>query len=148
MSNEDLTAQADRRDVGLLEALRARNAEGLALGIKLPEAAKLLGVSQRHLYSQAVGGFVPSYRIGAALRFSPVALREWVANQSAISVAWQPARPVIAAQARAPRTKPARGSQTAAAVRDRLINRPAPKTVHVRRAGEWVTQLPSTIDPG
>ncbi|MCE9589087.1 MAG: helix-turn-helix domain-containing protein [Planctomycetes bacterium] len=43
------------------------------------EAARLLGISARKLWSMAAGGEVPYVKIGTAKRYSIEALRTWIA---------------------------------------------------------------------
>ncbi|QDT50427.1 Helix-turn-helix domain protein [Symmachiella dynata] len=46
------------------------------------QAAKKLCCSVRHLDSQRAAGKIPFIRIGNLVRFSPVALDEWIREQS------------------------------------------------------------------
>jgi|GEM_PF-4479168 len=45
------------------------------------EAARFLGIKPKTLYRKASEGTVPSFKVGGALRFSPVRLAEWRAAQ-------------------------------------------------------------------
>jgi excisionase family DNA binding protein len=45
------------------------------------EAARALGISQRLLWQLTRDGAVPCVRIGRAVRYSPQALKAWVAGQ-------------------------------------------------------------------
>ena len=49
------------------------------------EASGLLGVSVSTIYTWAYRRQIPFQKVGRALRFSPEALREWLASQ-----AWSP----------------------------------------------------------
>jgi len=51
-----------------------------AIAIGLAEAARELQVSERTLWRLAKGGEVPCQRVGKQWRFSPQALREWMAS--------------------------------------------------------------------
>lgn len=45
------------------------------------EVARLLGVSTKHVYKQAAKGTIPSFRFGAAVRFDPGALAQWLRHK-------------------------------------------------------------------
>jgi excisionase family DNA binding protein len=47
------------------------------------QVAELLGVHENWVYDQAVGGDLPSYKIGGARRFDPVELRQWITEHRA-----------------------------------------------------------------
>jgi excisionase family DNA binding protein len=44
------------------------------------QVAELLGVHENWVYDQAVGGDLPSYKIGGARRFDPDEIRAWIAD--------------------------------------------------------------------
>ena len=44
--------------------------------LKAGELAKLLGVTRQHIYKMAAASAIPSFRIGAAVRFDPKQVRE------------------------------------------------------------------------
>jgi len=44
------------------------------------QVAEVLGVHENWVYDQAVGGDLPSYKIGGARRFDPGEVRGWVAE--------------------------------------------------------------------
>lgn len=46
--------------------------------LKAGELAKLLGVTRQHIYKMAAAGAIPSFRIGAAVRFDPKQVAEWL----------------------------------------------------------------------
>ena len=46
--------------------------------IKLPEAALLLSMCERTLWSLAVSGSVPSFKVGRSRFFSVAALMDWI----------------------------------------------------------------------
>jgi excisionase family DNA binding protein len=50
--------------------------EPLLIGYR--EAARLLGVSDRTIFSLAKQGQIPAVRIGRAVRFDPADLRTWI----------------------------------------------------------------------
>jgi excisionase family DNA binding protein len=54
-----------------------------ALLVRPAEAARLLGVSERALWSLTRDGTVPCVRLRRSVRYSVEALREWIARQQA-----------------------------------------------------------------
>ena len=48
--------------------------------IKVKELANLLGVSPMTIYRQAKSGGIPSFRVGANLRFDPKMIARWLRN--------------------------------------------------------------------
>lgn len=46
--------------------------------LKAGELAKLLGVTRQHIYKMAANGAIPSFRIGASVRFDPRQVSEWL----------------------------------------------------------------------
>jgi len=46
--------------------------------VSVDQAAAILGISKRKLWSLKAGGEIPSVRIGASVRFAVVDLRAWV----------------------------------------------------------------------
>ncbi len=46
--------------------------------LKASELAKLLGVTRQHIYKMAAAGSLPSFRVGAAVRFDPKQVAEWL----------------------------------------------------------------------
>lgn len=57
--------------------------------LKAGELAKLLGVTRQHIYKMAAASVIPSFRIGAAVRFDPRQVAEWLTRrmpQTATSV--------------------------------------------------------------
>jgi excisionase family DNA binding protein len=44
------------------------------------QVAELLGVHENWVYDQAVGGDLPSYKIGGARRFQPEEVQRWIAE--------------------------------------------------------------------
>ena len=57
----------------IIQALEARDE-----AIRARELAKLLGVTRQHVYKMAAEGLIPSFRVGAAVRFDPALLAEWL----------------------------------------------------------------------
>jgi excisionase family DNA binding protein len=45
------------------------------------QAAKLFGVSKRHIYSLAADGKIPAIKLGKTLRFRPSTLLAWIQAQ-------------------------------------------------------------------
>jgi excisionase family DNA binding protein len=52
--------------------------ESRECALKAGELAKLLGVTRQHIYKMAAGGILPSFRVGAAVRFDPKQIAEWL----------------------------------------------------------------------
>jgi excisionase family DNA binding protein len=49
--------------------------------LRAGELAKLLGVTRQHIYKMAAAGAIPSFRIGAAVRFDPKQVAEWLTRK-------------------------------------------------------------------
>ena len=52
--------------------------EGKEHTLKAGEIAKLLGVTRQHIYKMAADGTIPSFQLGAAIRFDPEQVAEWL----------------------------------------------------------------------
>ncbi len=50
--------------------------------LRLPKAAQLLSMSKRKLWSLAISGNVPSFKVGNSRFFSVEALRKWIQERS------------------------------------------------------------------
>ena len=61
---------------GMAKILQTLDAKEHAL--KAVELAKLLRVTRQHIYKLAAEGAIPSFRIGAAVRFDPKGVAEWL----------------------------------------------------------------------
>lgn len=48
---------------------------------RVGDVARFLGMSKSWVYQRAAAGLLPYVKIGAALRFNPEAVREWVRRQ-------------------------------------------------------------------
>jgi excisionase family DNA binding protein len=66
----------------LTEGLRNRT-QAITAG----ELASLLGVSDKMIYRMAATGKIPHFRVGAAIRFDPGAISDWLGNIIKSSVA-------------------------------------------------------------
>lgn len=51
-----------------------------AMNVK--DLANLLGVSQKQIYALRDKGAIPSFRVGAAIRFDPIAITQWLRMKS------------------------------------------------------------------
>ena len=51
-----------------------------AMNVK--ELASLLGVSEKQIYALRDKGAIPSFRVGAAIRFDPFAIAQWLRSKS------------------------------------------------------------------
>lgn len=49
---------------------------------KVDDVARYLAMSRSYIYKEAEAGRLPCFRIGAALRFEPPAIRKWLENQA------------------------------------------------------------------
>ncbi len=50
--------------------------------LRVPEAARLLGIGRSKAYELAAAGILPTVRIGASIRIPAERLRAWVAEQA------------------------------------------------------------------
>jgi excisionase family DNA binding protein len=57
----------------IIQALEARDG-----ALRARELAKLLGVTRQHVYKMAAEGVIPSFRVGASVRFDPALVTEWL----------------------------------------------------------------------
>jgi excisionase family DNA binding protein len=57
------------------------------------QVAELLGVHENWVYDQAVGGKLPSYKIGGTRRFDPDELRSWIAGHREAENDREPRKP-------------------------------------------------------
>ena len=51
--------------------------------LKARDLAQLFGVTQQHIYKLAAKGVLPSFRIGAAVRFDPSVVADWLTRKGA-----------------------------------------------------------------
>ena len=54
------------------------------LAYRVNEAAEMMGVSRSKMYELIAAGSIPVLRIGTSIRVPNEALREWLAQQTAI----------------------------------------------------------------
>ena len=57
----------------LLERLEAGRS-----ALRARDLAEMFGVTQQHIYKLAAQGVIPSFRVGAAVRFDPGTVAEWL----------------------------------------------------------------------
>ena len=50
--------------------------------MNVKELASLLGVSEKQIYALRDKGAIPSFRVGAAIRFDPFAISQWLRSKS------------------------------------------------------------------
>jgi len=62
--------------VGMSRVLQTLESKDCAL--KASELARLLRVTRQHVYKLAAAGVIPSFRVGAAVRFDPNQVAEWL----------------------------------------------------------------------
>ena len=55
--------------------------------LKVGEIAKLLGVTQQHIYKMAASGTIPSFRIAGSVRFDPDEVATWLHHKQTLTVA-------------------------------------------------------------
>ena len=60
----------------LVEILENRNEV-----LKVPEVAKILGISKQQVYKIAAAGTIPHFRVQCAIRFCPAELAEWIKRE-------------------------------------------------------------------
>jgi excisionase family DNA binding protein len=46
--------------------------------LKVPEVAKILGISTQQVYKIVAAGTIPHFRVQCAIRFCPAELAEWI----------------------------------------------------------------------
>jgi excisionase family DNA binding protein len=61
---------------GMAKILQTLESKDHAL--RAGELAKLLGVTRQHIYKMAAANAIPSFRVGAAVRFDPKQVGEWL----------------------------------------------------------------------
>ena len=49
--------------------------------LKVADVAKILSVSQRHIYKLVQSGDIPYFKIGGAVRFDPLIIARWVVER-------------------------------------------------------------------
>jgi excisionase family DNA binding protein len=64
------------------------------------QVAELLGVHENWVYDQAVGGDLPSYKIGGARRFQAEEVQRWIAEHREAERASRGSRRVVRTEAR------------------------------------------------
>jgi excisionase family DNA binding protein len=74
----------------IIQALEARDG-----AMRAREVAKLLGVTRQLVYKMAAEGAIPSFRVGASVRFDPALVAEWLRRKMPKPVV-APERPRIA----------------------------------------------------
>lgn len=61
----------------LVERLKASKS-----ALKARDLAEIFGVTQQHIYKVAAKGVIPSFRVGAAVRFDPSAVADWLKEKA------------------------------------------------------------------
>jgi excisionase family DNA binding protein len=59
----------------------AEQIERIGRALTADELAKLLSVSKVTIFKQAAAGKIPSFRVGACVRFDPRAVANWLRSQ-------------------------------------------------------------------
>jgi excisionase family DNA binding protein len=73
-----------------------RKLQAIDHALDVDEVARLLGVSKKHVYKQAAKGAIPSFRFGAAVRFDPGALAQWLRHKMSPQSVASPSQTKIA----------------------------------------------------
>ena len=55
-----------------------RRLQERSTALKARDLAQLFGVTQQHIYKLAAKGGIPSFRVGAAVRFDPSVVADWL----------------------------------------------------------------------
>ena len=55
-----------------------RRLQERSTALKARDLAQLFGVTQQHIYKLAAKGVIPSFRVGAAVRFDPSVVADWL----------------------------------------------------------------------
>jgi excisionase family DNA binding protein len=55
--------------------------------LKAQDLATMFGVTQQHIYKLAARGVIPSFRVGAAVRFDPGTVAEWLRQRMSLGAA-------------------------------------------------------------
>ena len=76
MVSTNMRFLADRTGPVVPKVLKKLESSERAL--KATELATILGVTRQHVYKMAAQGTIPSFRIGAAVRFDPGLIAEWL----------------------------------------------------------------------
>ena len=58
--------------------------ESLPMLVSATKAAKMLGISPRHLWSLTKSGNVPCNRVGRRVMYSPTLLQDWVNSNATL----------------------------------------------------------------
>jgi excisionase family DNA binding protein len=66
--------------VNLIEQLEARTG-----AMKVAELCELLGVDDKHIYRMAARGSLPSFHVGAAVRFDPQEVAKWLRTKYGVA---------------------------------------------------------------
>ncbi len=62
--------------VNLVEEFESRHS-----AMKVAELSEILGVDDKHIYRMAAQGRLPSFRVGASLRFDPQEVAKWLRSK-------------------------------------------------------------------
>jgi excisionase family DNA binding protein len=62
--------------IGIVEILKQKRR-----ALRVQELAELLQVSKQQIYKEAAAGRIPYFRVAGAIRFDPVAIRQWLTQR-------------------------------------------------------------------
>ena len=66
-------AEEEAVNLNLVEELEAKRG-----AIKVADLTRILGVDDKHIYRMAARGLLPSFHVGAAVRFDPQEVAKWL----------------------------------------------------------------------
>lgn len=66
-------AEEEAVNLNLVEELETRRG-----AIKVADLTNILGVDDKHIYRMAARGLIPSFRVGASVRFDPQEVAKWL----------------------------------------------------------------------
>jgi excisionase family DNA binding protein len=104
------------------------------------QVAEVLGVHENWVYDQAVGGDLPSYKIGGARRFQPDEVLGWIA-------AHREARRERQAQKRTARAVSETSAAPSTSARAKVRKSDPQQSKHTPTASAETASAPSTSDP-
>ena len=58
--------------------------EACKSALKARDLAEIFGVTQQHIYKMAAMGVIPSFRVGASVRFDPGIVAEWLKRRMSV----------------------------------------------------------------
>jgi excisionase family DNA binding protein len=78
-SNPPRTSNELPNSTDLVERLEASRS-----ALRARDLAEMFGVTQQHIYKMAALGVIPSFRVGASVRFDPGTIAEWLKRRMSV----------------------------------------------------------------